>query len=745
MRGLGLVGSLCALACAWIVCCCMTASASALSAERAYEMVSPPFKGGFGATLLEAVAPDGEAVAFFSPGSFAGAPSGLAVMGYLAVRDEGRQGWSTAPLMTPASQLPNILKSDITPSLDLVMRLGWPGPNSENFLNEVNLLLRSTLDTSDRSGWELDGTIQPLNAELLEPLYKGASAEFCNVLLSSDGGTPLTPEGEGVSQELYQFNRGCGGGQASIALVGLNNIGKLIDPRCFTTIGDEAYTSGGTNEFNAISSDGSEVFFTTCVKSSSSKEFGPSLPHQIFVRLGDARTLEISKPVGKCVSGGTLDEVPCDGAAERANADFAGASEDGSTVYFTTNAKLTPEDIDSGSDLYMAKIGCPEGNPTCGASEREVTSLTQVSHDPTPGQAADVTGVLRVAPDGTRAYFVAGGDLLSSAREESLEGEGRPVPRHGAANLYAYSASSGVVSFVGDLCSGRELSGTLVAVNCSSAKGTDELLWADSTNEAEVQTAGTDGRFLLFSSYAQLLSSDTNVVRDIYRYDASTDELVRVSGGEDGYGANGNRTVLNAAGEPIGSNMAKGQYGGSLLEQYELNGRAISEDGSRVVFASAEPLSPAAANGEENVYEWHEGPGEGSVSLISSGGFVGPVYEHLVISPNGLSVFFITTAGLAPQDADGAPDVYDARLGGGFAAPPMASRACESDACRGPLTNPLPLLIPGSVVQVPGGNLTAIKHVVKPRKAKRKARRSTRKSHRQLKGRRMVRNAALSK
>ena len=34
----------------------------------------------------------------------------------------------------------------------------------------------------------------------------------------------------------------------------------------------------------------------------------------------------------------------------------------------------------------------------------------------------------RVAPDGSRVYFVASGDLLSEAEQETLESEGRPVP-----------------------------------------------------------------------------------------------------------------------------------------------------------------------------------------------------------------------------------------------------------------------------------------------------------------------------
>ena len=101
-----------------------------------------------------------------------------------------------------------------------------------------------------------------------------------------------------------------------------------------------------------------------------------------------------------------------------------------------------------------------------------------------------------------------------------------------------------------------------------------------------------------------------------------------------------------------------------MFEQYEMNNRAISEDGSRIVFTSAEPLSPDATNGSVNAYEWHAGPGGGgSVSLVSTGSDPQGV-EDVVISPDGSSVFFITAQGLVPQDTDGAPDVYDARSGG---------------------------------------------------------------------------------
>ena len=114
------------------------------------------------------------------------------------------------------------------------------------------------------------------------------------------------------------------------------------------------------------------------------------------------------------------------------SANFAGASEDGSRVFFTTAAPLSAEDTDSGNDLYMAQIGCPEGEPECAVSERVVTAMTQVSHAPGVGEAAEVQGVVAVAPDGSRAYFVARGVL-----SEAPNAQGAFAVK-GADNLYVY-------------------------------------------------------------------------------------------------------------------------------------------------------------------------------------------------------------------------------------------------------------------------------------------------------------------
>src|SRR5262249_34342929 len=73
----------------------------------------------------------------------------------------------------------------------------------------------------------------------------------------------------------------------------------------------------------------------------------------------------------------------------------------------------------------------------------------------------------------------------------------------------------------------------------------------------------------------------------------------------------------------------------------------------------------------------------GTVSLISRGhgtrasGLSG-------VTPNGSDVLSQTTESLVPQDTDGgAPDVYDARVGGGFPAPAGPIPPCDDSGCHG--------------------------------------------------------------
>jgi hypothetical protein len=109
-------------------------------------------------------------------------------------------------------------------------------------------------------------------------------------------------------------------------------------------------------------------------------------------------------------------------------------------------------------------------------------------------------------------------------------------------------------------------------------------------------------------------------------------------------------------------------------------GRPLSGDGKRLFFESYDPLLPQDTNDKADVYQWERAgtggcseakasfspPNGGCVSLISSG--KAPTdSEFIDASPEGDDVFLATGESLLAKDP-GEADLYDARVGGGFAA-----------------------------------------------------------------------------
>ncbi len=683
------------------VALCAASTALGLPEGRVYEKVTPAFKGGYGAAGIVGVEPGGEGVAYNSAGVFAGEPADKGFVDYEAVRSAS--GWSTLPLMPAAGFAPSGGLEGFSSSLGASLWELDPGaPNNLTSTNELQLAAHVPGAADTEAGFQPIGPV--LKAISGPPLVgnlriNGFSGDLCHVVVESFGEQPLLVEAVGMETHLYDVSAGCHGEPPYLRLVALNSSGGSI---AGNTCKPEFGEGGGESQFNAISKSGDEIFFIDAASECRA-------PVQLFVRVGGVRTLEVSKPLAECPGG----EVPCSGAAG-APAHFWGASEDGSRVFFTTAAPLDPaSDLDSGIDLYMASIGCPEEASGCGAAQRVVTGMVQVSHDAHAGQAAEVQGVVGIAPDGSRVYFVARGVLSETVGPQGL------AAVDGADNLYVYDSVTGQTEFVGDLCSGPEGSGVVADVACPSdleggeGARNDTRLWLGFPH-APAQTAGSDGGFLVFSTYARLIASgpeaDADDAQDVYRYDAQAGTLRRVSIGEGGYDANGNRNdgeqivgeidntparTGDARIEPDVTGVIAGEERGGVR-------RAVSEDGSRIVFMAVEPLSAGATNGQVDVYEWHNG----SVSLVSCGCSTEPDRDP-VLTASGRDLFFKTAAGLVAGDSDGAPDLYDARLGGGFTPPQAPPERCEGDACQGPLTNPAPLLVPGSAVQAAGENAPA--------------------------------------
>jgi hypothetical protein len=105
--------------------------------------------------------------------------------------------------------------------------------------------------------------------------------------------------------------------------------------------------------------------------------------------------------------------------------------------------------------------------------------------------------------------------------------------------------------------------------------------------------------------------------------------------------------------------------------------QAAPTDEGEVFFSTATSLVSGDSNGEPDVYSYKGG----HVHLISRA-TAGTKSLLAGATPSGHDVFFTSTDKLVSQDIDSAADVYDARVGGGFASQnPVAIGTCSGSEC----------------------------------------------------------------
>ncbi len=466
---------------------------------------------------------------------------------------------------------------------------------------------------------------------------------------------------------------------------------------CGTALGDR---EGGSHRLGAsLSEDGRTVLFTAqkCELGGSGANAGIEVPAaELYARIdgeeaGRAHTMLISGPTPE-----TCKTKPCEEntsivneKADARDANFEGASTDGSRVLFTDTQQLTdgasqdPAKDDtafncesttseaSGCNLYMWE--CPHCQELTESQALAKRRLIDVSADPNGGPR--VQGTLASSPDGSHVYFVAKGVLSEAPNAQGQSAHG------GAENLYVYERDpahpQGRLAFIAAL------------------SPADEPAW--NTQVGGRANVTPDGRFLLFTSRRALTADDSSVsgVAQVFRYDAQSAQLVRVSVGQAGFNDNGNAGVADAS---IVRPFAL-QEAASVPQRSD---PTMSHDGSYVFFKSPVALTPQALNdvqvnsvsGEpvyaQNVYEYHDG----QVSLISDGkdvsagaGFPPRGVELLGSDASGSNVFFSTADQLVPQDTDTQLDIYDAHICSAgqpcIAAAPQPPPPCEAEACHG--------------------------------------------------------------
>jgi DNA-binding beta-propeller fold protein YncE len=711
-----------------------TSGTTRLPDNRAYEMVTPPAKNAaligdtFGG-LQPAIAEDGSRVIMTSIQCFGDAASCPSAetrstgSSFEFTRTGG--GWAASALGPSATQVDR---------------------NSSNAVNADTGNALFTMPTPPIGEWDWyarrpDGSFVDIG-----PTAPSSSGPQLGVTPTTDytgtvdlshlvfEGSELWPFDEtskttsGRVLGLYEY---VGAGNVAPQLVGVSGGKGSTDlvSKCGTALGD-----GYSYENGALSADGRVVFFTAgpCA-SGSGVNAGVEVPAQeLYARVDESRTIPLSQrsPLECTNASGCLGSPPDD-------AEFVAASVDGSRAFFLDTQQLSDKASEGRGTKTGGLVNCYVNLNDCNLYEYDFANpagrnLVTVSAGDSSGGGARVQGVLAYSADGSYVYFVAKGALTRAGNERGQ------TARDGAENLYVFqldaSHPTGQISFITRL------------------PEADNQEWGPFADAMANVTP--DGRFLAFVSHGALTaddSSSTGAVQ-VFRYDAQTGQLVRISVGEDGFNDNGNAGVGNAV---------------IAHQQVSLGARrsdpTMSHDGSYVFFESPVALTPGAFDDvpiagvdetygqdeqayAENVYEWHGG----HVYLLSDGRDVSanhtaPCYDHqssgclLGTDATGRNVFFTTADPLVPADTDTALDVYDARICTAdepcIPSTVQSVTACQGEACHG-VAGVAPPSVDAATSSFSGaGNLAAPSSVLKQPSTKKKARVKCAKSRRLKRGR----------
>lgn len=553
---------------------------------RAYELVSPPGARNVTNHFNGSVSDDGSHVAFRSLGGVFAEAEQNTQNPYTSHR--GASGWTTvsvgAPVTNPTppsfgglfNNTMYAFSADFSRVFIAVDSDVYPGPGS--------LYLH-------RPGGELEFVGAPPIAGGNTGIVAATSADATHALLLATDGN-LYEWVDGAPPITRPANVLPGGGLCP-------------EPRPGDWDGDVLAGSS----LGSLSADGRRVFF----ECDSGVETG--LPTRLFVREDGAASREIADP-----------------------GVFAGASREGSFVFFTTPAALVSGDTNGEVDLYRYDL-------ETGTYARLTPDA--LGADPDPRLRADKGAV--IGRDGSVAYFVARGVLTAVPNANGQSAT------DGIDNVYAWDR--GALRFVASPQTGVTPNDTK-ALRVSGANG--KVFFDGDPTEWDLSP---DGSLLAFGTADPLLPADTDSRHDVYVYDLATQKLILATTGP--RGGNGDfRADMSDAGSPYWPRAPRSLGAGPA--------------GRFLFFQTAESLLSRDVNDALDVYERNLDTGQ--TWLISSGASAGAA-RLIGASEDGSSVAFIDPRPLAPQDPDGEKSVYVARIGGGF--PARIDEACVGEACKG--------------------------------------------------------------
>jgi hypothetical protein len=407
------------------------------------------------------------------------------------------------------------------------------------------------------------------------------------------------------------------------------------------SIGPKGGNDAQPATFDGMSSDGSEVFFSTAE---------PMVPgdtdqaEDVYLRdLIQNRTVLVSQGSSGCAGQG------CGNGAFAASFLPGGVAPDGGVVFFGTSERLEAADQDSAFDVYVRDLG---------AETTQLVSAPDPSCLACGGEGLDAQ--FRGTDDsGSRAFFTTS-EKLASIDTDTAESD-----------IYARDLAAGTTALVSlpgtcppDLAVGQNCEPSYGGASADGShvffetndrvlpvtdtdKSQDVYDWSEGVvaltstgpdggnGEINVTFAGTtpNGGAAFFETSESLLSADADSAQDVYQRSGGTTSLV--SAGEAGKG-----------------NLAVP----SSFEWVSISGPQV------VVFTTTEPLVAEDTDSSQDVYA----RSGGTTTLVSVGPDGGNGEFSAIFAgaaDDGSKIFFTTSEPLVAEDTDSSQDVY-MRAGG---------------------------------------------------------------------------------
>jgi DNA-binding beta-propeller fold protein YncE len=703
---------------------------------REWELVSPPDKGGSGIVAIGGAAgpgptggiieasEDGNGITYVANGPIEPEPEGSrSPEGHQVISKRGGEAWSSKDIVTTSKQ-----------------GEGFPGGSTQEYQLFSADLSFAFLQPYGITAWQEpplvpgqekeqrglyrrnNATCQATPATCYQPLITEendtsvAKEEFggkvghpvgehgvingtsdlshavftSEVALTASGPEPHLPE----QPRLYEWS--ADSQQLQLVSILPGNLKAPVHP----ILGN--FIEKGTAARNAISADGSRVFWTGIEEG---VEEGRS---NLYVRENSkGETLRLNAPAPGVKLSNREEEI--------GEVHFQMASSDGSRVFFTDTLALTADSRlrtakEGPADLYVCDLVEAEGKLQCNLTDLTVDPQSELD------ESADVIGVaLGASEDGSSIYFVANGVLSEGARAHGA------APGDCARPTAATESPTATCNLYLEHYNGESEAweDPRFIATLSQEDGPDWNGLAGRSLIELTSRVSPNGRYLAFMSNRSLTgynnvdaSPAAKGARDeeVFLYDAQTQRLVCAScnpSGAQPHGVQDNEKAGEGIGLLVdrphiwGGLSGEGRWlAGSIPGWTPLEGnnapyqsRYVSDDG-RIFFNGADALVTQDTNGKEDVYQYEPaGVGncedsEGCVALLSSG-IAKNESAFLDASASGDDVFFLTAAQLVASDRDNSFDVYDARVCTASSPcikpPPPPPPPCgEEETCRPP-------------------------------------------------------------